>query len=98
MTPDASFGPFFFSGCYTRCGGFTVVWALVTARGGRGVLGKKIVVSNKNMLVSLHNNNKKEKRRNIPGTQDAVASRVPFAPEMVVVAFGHVVVVVVVLL
>jgi hypothetical protein len=26
------------------------------ARGGRGVLGKKIVVS-KNMLVGLHNNN-----------------------------------------
>src|ERR1700678_1432241 len=57
MTPDASFGPFFFPGCYTRRGGFTVVWALVTARGGRGVLGKKIGVSNKNRLVSLHNNN-----------------------------------------
>jgi hypothetical protein len=27
------------------------------ARGARGVLGKKIVVSNKNMLVGLHNNN-----------------------------------------
>src|ERR1700678_1551884 len=63
MTPDASFGPFFFPGCYTRCGGFTVVWALVTARGGRGVLGKKIVVCNKNMLVSLHNNNKKTKKK-----------------------------------
>ena len=46
----------FFSDCYTRRGGFTVLLALVTARGGRGVLGKKIVVSNKNMLVSLHNN------------------------------------------
>ena len=42
--------------------------------------------------------NKKEKRRNIPGTRDTVASRVPFAPEMVVVAFGRMVVVVVVLL
>jgi hypothetical protein len=57
MTRLASFGPFFFPGCYTRRGGFTVVRALVMARGARGVLGKKIVVSNKNMLVGLHNNN-----------------------------------------
>ena len=40
----------------------------------------------------------KKNKKNIPGTQDAVASRVPFAPEVVVVAFGRVVVVVVVLL
>ena len=34
-------------------------------------------------------------KKNIPGTRDAVASRAPFAPEVVVVVFGCVMVVVV---
>ena len=40
---------------------------------------------------------KKKQKKKIPGTQDAVASQALFAPEVVVVAFGHVMVVVMLL-
>ena len=60
-----------------RRGGFTVVWALVTARGGHGVLGIQIVVLNKNMLVSLQ---KRKKEKNTCGPNDGKPS---FGPSYV---------------
>src|ERR1700678_711804 len=54
-------------------------WPLLSPGDGAGLLVK--------LLVSIYLNTK------IPGTRDAVASRVPFAPEVVVVVFGRVVVV-----
>src|ERR1700678_735280 len=76
-----------FGGCYTRRGGFTVVWALVTARGGHGVLGKNFVVSNKNMLVSLQKR-KKERKKKIPVAQTTV-NRCLGPCVLMVVAVSH---------